>query len=286
MRTSRSLRLRPALASAATAALLVGGLAACGSETTATDEPDASSQEQEQPAAADVDLPDEGETVDNSEFAAWMLAGLEDSTTAHMTMTTDYGMGGVEAEGQVDYTTSPVSMTMSMTGVMGDNPIDMRVVDGVMYMDMGSMSNDKFIKFDLSDPSSLPPGMEDLGDQMDPLAAFRQFEPALEDVVYVGNEDVEGDSLDHFAATMNTAEIPQMAELPADAGVPETVAYDLWFDEVFRIRQMQMVMELGGDMALKVDVDAQLFDWGSPVDIQAPSPDQISDAPLTGTVGG
>ena len=34
----------------------------------------------------------------------------------------------------------------------------MRLVDGVMYMNMGQMTNDKFMKFDLSDPANLPPG--------------------------------------------------------------------------------------------------------------------------------
>lgn len=280
-------RLRPSLAAAATSAMLLGGLAACGSDSgTATDEPEVSSQEQGSEVDA-ADLPDEGETVDNGEFVDWMMAGLDRSTTAHMTMSMDYGGGAMEAEGQVDYTTTPVSMAMTLGGeAMGTGDLDMRLVDGVMYMNMGQMSNDKFFKFDLSDPDSLPPGMEDLGDQMDPLAAFKEFEPALEQVVYVGSEDVDGDDLDHFTITMDTAKIPSLAEVPAGAGLPDTVDYDMWFDEDFRVRQMNMAMDMGAQTGTTVDVEAKLFDWDEPVEIVAPDPDQISDAPMGGAAAG
>ena len=267
--------------------MLLGGLAACGSDSgTATDEPEVSSQEQGSEADA-ADLPDEGETVDNGDFVDWMMAGLDRSTTAHMTMSMDYGGGGMDAEGQVDYTTTPVSMSMTLGGeAMGTDELDMRLVDGVMYMNMGQMSNDKFFKFDLNDPDSLPPGMEGLGDQMDPLAAFKDFEPALEEVVYVGSEDVDGDDLDHFTITMDTAKIPSLAEVPASAGLPDTVDYDMWFDEDFRVRQMNMAMDMGAQAGGTVDVQAKLFDWDEPVDIVAPDPDQVSDAPMGGAATG
>lgn len=275
---------RQSLAAAAVSTLLLGGLTACGSDTeTASDEPEISSQD----AAGEVDeadLPDEGETVDNGDFVDWMLAGLDRSTTAQMSMTMDYGMGAMESEGQVDYTTTPVSMAMTMGGgAMGDQPIDMRLVDGVMYMNMGAMSNDMFFEFDLSDPASLPDGMADLGDQMDPLAAFREFEPALEEVVFVGTEDVDGEDLNHFAITMDTTKIPSLEEVPASAGLPPTVDYDLWFDDEFLMRQMQMSMDL--DMDVSIDMEAKLFAWGEPVEIEAPPADKISDAPVTADAG-
>jgi len=280
-------RLRPSLAAAATSAMLLGGLAACGSDSgTATDEPEVSSQEQGSEVDA-ADLPDEGETVDNGEFVDWMMSGLDRSTTAHMTMSMDYGGGAMEAEGQVDYTTTPVSMAMTLGGeAMGVDELDMRLVDGVMYMNMGQISNDKFFKFDLNDPESLPPGMEDLGDQMDPLAAFKDFEPALEQVVYVGSEVVDGDDLDHFTITMDTAKIPSLAEMPASAGLPDTVDYDMWFDEDFRVRQMNMAMDMGAQAAMTANVEAKLFDWDEPVEIVAPDPDQVSDAPMGGAATG
>lgn len=272
--------LRTSLAAAAASVLLLAGLTACGSESDqASDEPGVAAEgAAASDADDDIDLPDEGETVDPDEFTAWMLAGLEKSTTAQMTMTTDTGgMGGVEAKGQIDYTQTPAEMSMTMTmDMLGGDPMDLRVVDGVMYMNMGAMSNDKFFEFDLSDPDNLPPGMEDMADQMDPLAAFEDFGPALDQVTFVGTEDVEGDDLHHFAITMDTSKMATMEDLPADSGVPSTIDYDLWFDEDFRMRQMDMSMAMG----TKVDVSAEIYDWDEPVTIEAPSDDQISDAPM------
>lgn len=273
----RASRIRPALAATATAALLVGGLAACGSDT-GTDEPEVASQSSSSGDTEAADLPAEGDTVDPDEFAGWMKDGLGRSTTAKTSVSTDYGMGAIEGEGQVDYTKTPVEMAMTMSGAaMGGSKIDMRLVEGVMYMNLGSSSNNKFVKFDLDDPDSLPPGMAGLGDQLDPLAAFEDFGPALDEVVYVGNEDVDGEDLDHFAVTMDTSKIPAMQDLPAQADVPETVDYDLWFDDDFRMRVMKMSM----DMAMQVDVEAKLYDWDEPVDIAAPDPEDITDAPVT-----
>lgn len=253
------------------------GLAACSGDEpdTASDEPSVSESESSE-EDTEADAPAEGEVVDNAEFVDEMMAGLEASTTANMTMDMDFGGGTLAAEGQVDYTTDPVSMSMTMSqDSMGDEPIEMRLVDGIMYMNMGSMSNGKFMSFDLSDPENLPPGMGDLGDQMDPLAAFQEFEPALKTVTFVGDEDVDGEELQHYAVVMDSAKLESLKDIPADAGIPEEVAYDLWFDDEMRIRQMEMVM----DMATPVSVKAELFDWDEPVEIVAPPADEIAEQP-------
>lgn len=268
--------LRRSLAAAAATTLLLG-LAACGGDEpdSASDEPSVSESESTSDEETS-DQPAEGEVVDNAEFVDEMMAGLESSTTANMSMNMDFGAGSLVAEGMVDYTTDPVSMSMTMTqDAMGEEPIEMRLVDGMMYMNMGSMSNNKFMVFDLTDPANMPPGMEDLGEQMDPLAAFKEFEPALKTVTFVGTEDVEGEELHHFDVVMETAKLESLKDMPVEAGLPEEVSYDLWFDDEMRIRQMEMVM----DMATPVSVTAKLFKWDEPVDIVAPSEDEIAEQP-------
>ena len=136
-------------------------------------------------------------------------------------------------------------MTMNKEADGRGDPIDMRLVDGIMYMNMGSMSNDKFVKFDLSDPASLPPEMEGLADQLDPLAAFEEFGAAVE----VGHVRRQGGRRRVRTSTtttlvMDTAKIPSMEDLPAGAGLPDEIAYDAWFDDDFRFRQMQMTMDM------------------------------------------
>ena len=268
--------LRRSLAASAATALLLS-LAACGGDDsdTASDKPAAAESESSEGEEA-ADQPDEGETVDNADFVDDMMSGIEASTTAQMTMSMDFGGGEMEMEGDVDYTTDPVSMSVQMSqDAMGEEGLEMVLVDGIMYMNMGKMTNNKFVEFDLSDPSSLPPGMGDLGNQLDPLAAFEEFEPALKTVTFVGTEDVDGEELHHYDVVMDSAKLEALEDIPAEAGVPEEVGYDLWFDDEFRIRQMEMVM----DMETPVSVEAQMFDWDEPVEIEAPPADQIAEQP-------
>lgn len=267
--------LRRSLAAAAATALLLS-LAACGGDDsgTASDEP-VVSESDDGSGGEPADQPEEG-VVDNAEFVDDMMSGIEASTTAQMTMEMDFGGGAMDMEGEVDYTTDPVSMSVTMNQeAMGEEGLEMVLVDGIMYMNMGQMTNNKFVEFDLSDPANLPPGMGDLGDQLDPLAAFEEFEPALKTVTFVGTEDVDGEDLHRYEVVMDTAKLESLEDMPTEAGMPEEVGYDLWFDDEFRIRQMEMVM----DMEMAASVKAKLFDWGQPVDIEAPPADQIAEQP-------
>jgi hypothetical protein len=271
----RRTTLRRAVAAAAVPTLLAASLTACGSDS-GSDSDNSSGD-----TAADSGEYAEGEEVDKDQFVEDFASALEDATTAHMTMNMNYGTGEpIQAKGQVDYTTDPVSMAMDMSMPMATEGVDMRLVEGVMYMNMGQMTNDKFVKYDLNDPANLPPGMAGLADQMDPLAAFKQFGPALKSVTYVGEEEVDGDDTDHFELVMDTTKVPGLEDLPQGADVPKEMAYDAWFDDDFLIRQMRMTM----DMATTMEMEAQFFDWGEPVEIEAPAADDVVEAPPSGTL--
>ena len=261
---------------AATGCALLLALTACGGDSEPSGgEPDSASSES---TSATGDQPADGEEVEPGAFVDDMKAGLEASTTARMSMTVDAAGAGIDAEGQVDYTTEPPSMAMTMTSpMMGEEPIDMRLVDGVMYMNMGKMSQGKFVSFDLSDGANLPPGMSGLADQMDPLAAFEEFEPGLKSVTFVGNEDVDGEELARYQIVLDPSKVKSLQGLPASAGLPEEIDADLWFDDEFRMRQMTMEL----DAAQPVTIETRLFEWGEPVEIEAPPADQVVDPSTT-----
>lgn len=276
MRTLRRRTGRPVAAAASTALLLA--LTACGGDGSddASDEPSIS----ESSAATDTgDQPAEGEEVEPADFVADMKTGLENSTTAQMTMTMNAGGAAIDAEGDVDYTTTPPGMAMTMTNqMMGNQQIELRLVDGVMYMNMGSMSNNKFVAYDLSDTGNLPPGIGGMAEQMDPLAAFEQVEPALKSVTFVGEENVDGEDLAHYDLVLDTSKMESMQGLPAEAGLPKEIGYDMYFDDEFRIRQMNMTM----DAAQPIDVEVTLSEWGEPVEIEAPPADDVVDPSTMG----
>ena len=275
----RRTTLRRFAAAAAVPTLLAATLTACGSDSGSDADNDKGSDDS---AASSAEY-SEGEEVDKDEFLADFRDGLEASTTAAITMTMDLGTNGkMTAEGEADYTTEPPSMAMNMElPTMAEGGMEIRLVDGVMYMNMGQMTNDKFMKLDLSDPSNLPPGMDQLTEQMDPLAAFEQFGPALTSVTYVGEEDVDGDPAQHFTMVMDTSKIDTFKDLPAGAGVPKELEYDAWFDDEFRFRQLAMEMEAGGT---PVKMEMQASEWGEDVEIEAPDPDDVVEMPA-GSLG-
>jgi hypothetical protein len=268
----RRTTLRRFAAAAAVPTLLAAGLTACGSDSGSGGD-DAS----DDTAAASAEYT-EGEEVDKEEFLSDFREGLEASTTAGITMTMDLGQSGtMTAEGDADYTTDPPNLAMTMeVPTMPDGGVDIRIVDGVMYMNMGQMTNDKYMLLDLSDPSNLPPGMDSLTEQMDPLAAFEQFGPALTSVTYVGEEEVDGDQTQHFELVMNTADVETFKDLPQGADIPEELTYDAWFDDEFRFRQLQLEMEAAGT---PVKMEMQASDWGEDVEIEAPDPDDVVEMP-------
>jgi len=271
----RRTTLRRAVAAATVPTLLVAALTACGSdpEETSSGSDDTTS---EGDAPADGEYA-EGEEVDKDAFVEDMAAGMEEASTAHVTMSVGMGDEPLEGEGDVDYTTTPVSMSLEMTMPMIDQPLDMRLVEGVMYMNLGQMTNDKFVKYDLTDPENLPPEMQGMADQMDPLAVFEEFGPALSKVTYVGEEDVDGDTLKHFTMVLDPSKVEAFGELPADSkDIPDEMTYDAWFDDEFRIRQVKS--DDGGEMSM----ESTFSEWGEPVEIEAPPASDVVETPPLG----
>ncbi len=269
----RSLTLRRSLAALALP-LTLGGLVACGSDDEGADPSASSSSATESEESSEAEA---GGEVDKAGFVDDLKAGLEASTTAKMTMHMDMGGQALHADGAVDYTTSPpqMAMTMESPAAAGES-IEMRLVDEILYMNIGQMTGNKFIKYDLSDPSNLPPGMDQLTATMNPLAAFDSFEEGVQSVVFVGDEDVDGEQLGHYEITVDTSKIEQFKDLQTQAQLPETVAYDLWLDDEDRMRKMTMAMDMG---SAPMEMEVEFADWGEPVDIAAPPASEIAKQP-------
>ena len=277
----RSLTLRRTLALTATSVLLAG-LTACGGDDagTATDEPTTASssaagdptESSDTEEESDAAEPAEGDEVDADQFLADFKAGVEDATTAHMSMTTGAGGMDITAEGQVDYTTDPPSMAIEMTNPMGgDQTMDIRLVDGKFYMNMGQLSQGKFYELSLDDPSSPLGDMSSLTESMDPVRSFEQFASGLDTVTFVGTEDVDGEDLDHYVLTLDTTKVDALKGTGTE--VPKTLEYDLWLDSEDRMRQVQI------DLGSAASVDMKIFDWDEPVEIEAPAASEIAPMP-------
>lgn len=258
---------------AALVPLALSSLVACGGDDTEKSSSPTSPTTSVSPSETDS-APAAGENVPPADFVALFEAGFENLTTAHQTMTFDRGGAGtMNGAGDVDYSDSPPAMSFKMTGsLFGASGMDMRMVDGMMYMQIPGMSDGKYVKFDLSDPSS-PLGA--LGAQLDPQAMFASFEKGIESVTFVGQEDVDGESLDHYSVVVDSnAILESLGQTPPGGGaLGDQITYEFWLDGDHRLRQMTTDMGALGSMKMTVS------DFGKDVSIEAPSPDQVTQMP-------
>ncbi len=287
---SRSALARRGLAGGI-AALLMVPLAACGNGSDSGDASDASGSgaalsadppagESEAPeeGAAPVDAaPAAGESVEREQFVRLFQDALSKARTAHVTIETSSAVGGLSGEGDTDLSTSPPSMSMSMSIPQAGGDVEMRLVDGVAYMLLPQLGG-KYLSFDLSDPSN-PLGAA-FADQLDIEKQFDNFSDAIQTVTYVGNEDVAGEALEHYSLTVDGQAVADAAGAGGEmAGLPDVITYDVYFDGEGLFRQLTF------DLGKQAGTSTMTYsDWGKDVSITAPRPSEITTLP--GSTGG
>jgi hypothetical protein len=276
----KSLTLRKA-ALAAVVPLALGSLAACGGgqgSSTNADDPQASTSpstsSSSSPDASDSSAPaTSGSSVTSADFLKLMQTAGSKITTAKVSMTGDASGQTYTMKGAVDLTgdkpAMDLMMNMASSGLSG---IEMRLVGGSMYMSLGSMTQGKFVKFDLSDPNSPLGSVSGSLDNLDPSKLMGDMTAdAFKNVEYVGS-DASGK---HYRATLLTAKSSQIKSLPssATANLPKTMNYDVWLDSQGRFTKFQSVIP----KVLKLT--ALYTDYGTAVHVSAPPASQITQMP-------
>ena len=258
------LSVRRVLAAAAATATILA-LAGCGSDDGKAAEKSSSTSRASGSASPAGD--GSGEEVSADEFAGLLQDALDKATTTHVTM--DLGAIG-SGEGDADYTKSPPELAMKMKMDALGGGIELRLVDGSMYM-KSSTFGDKWIALSLDDPNN-PLG--ELGSQLDVKKQIEVFADSVTSATYNGAEDVDGESLDHYTATIDTTKLLQ--NLPSDAAgqadVPESMSQDWWFDSDGLIRKFST--DFGGAATVMT-----LSEWGEDVTIEAPPSDEVTTMP-------
>lgn len=275
------MRVRRLVATAVASAALLAVTGCSGDETApVADDPASASAAvpSEEPTESEPSEPEPsddgagGGGYDAEELLARMKAAVADNETAHLVM--DIGGGGqsMSAEGDVSYVGDTTSMQLTMRSPqLGPGLIEVRMVDGVMYMSMPPMTpKGKFLEFDTTDPNS-PFG--DLGGvtQGDPLATFEAFDAGLRTARYVGREDVDGEEMSRYVLTVD-GEAAAKAQGTPQGALPKDLTYDLWLDDDDLMRRVQYPMTGGG-------VTISMSEWGEPVRIEAPPRSAIMQLP-------
>jgi hypothetical protein len=280
----KSLTLRRA-ALTAVVPLALGSLAACGggssNPSTANDPQAPSSQTSAtSPSTTTSDSssdsatpPKSGSAVTSADFVKLMQTAGSKITTAKVAMTGDASGQTYTMKGAMDLTGDKPAMDLTMNlASSGLSGIEMRLVGGTIYMSLGTMTQGKFVKFDLDDPNSPLGSLSGSLDNLDPSKVMGDLgADAFKNVTYVGS-DASGK---HYRATLLTAKSPQIKGLPssATANLPKTMDYDVWLDSQGRFSKFQAVIP----NALKMT--ALYTDYGTPVHISPPPASQITQIP-------
>lgn len=278
----------------AVAALLVTGLAACGSggsdnplaaagatSTTASTSSTSSTTTASSPAAGSSDPGvATGSTISAADMGAIIKSGVSSISTAHETLTMNTSAAGktVQMHAEADVQMSPLAMTMTMT--MGSTKIDEMLVDGVMYMKAPALSpSGKWLKLDIAQMSQMMGGSGMSDALTNPLGMMDKMSAYITKATYVGPDSVSGASAKHYRMTVDlkSAMAKLFPNLPTSAAgsIPASANEDIWVDD--QGRAVKTVVDFGtGSMT------TLLSDFGKQVDVQAPPASEVTTAPGLG----
>ncbi len=259
------------LAALASAAVMALALGACASEEPATPTGGGAAAEPEVAPASNL-----------TELVEQMGAMQEEASSVHVEMAYSgelakaTGMDASTSTADIAYGGSLTTTTMQMSMAMMGMDMDLILVDGVMYMGMGELSDDKYFSMSLEELAE-DPSMSALLDQMDSIDPTAQAE-AMADAVtsfeHTGTEQVDGVEAEVYTMTVDPTKID-----PAAAGLDESMVGEM--DESMA-GEMTITYAIGPDglpleSDITMDVDGQelvvestFSAWGQPVDVQAP----------------
>ena len=302
----RRIRRTAWLAPASLALVLV--LGACGDDAATTDRPAATVAEDRSPggdssAPTGTGVPVEIEVVDAA-VAATESAGTARIEGEIVPSGTGLPEEPITVSGEVDLTTGNGTITTDLggLGLPGGTDFEARVVDGVVYVQLGALLGDLAgelpgagsqlgsVEWLRIDPSRL--GASTVGPAGDPFSFssnLQYLRGVTGGVEELGEEQIGGVTTTHYRAEVDPKAVADALpdEVPAEArdaveqsleDIEGTFDVEFWVDADDRIRRQQF--EVG------VEVDGQTFtqrvrldlsDFGVPVEVEAPPEDATAD---------
>jgi hypothetical protein len=274
------------LGSAALVLTLGVGLAACSddsgstdSTSSATDESaddgtttDAGADETEEPAEASLT------ELSAGEFYPAVMDAMREAETFSFETTSDSAGQAQTMTGQARFGGDGVEMKASGSGAQS---MEMILIDQAMYMKSPELGmGDKWLKIDLSDPSSLF-GM--IGKATDPEVMFKAME-APKKLELVGTEDVDGVEANHYRITLDPTQYLKAMEFPAAMAdmMPDELVTEMWVDAENLPRKFTQTMEIpaaGGAKPTTTTTEGSYSDFGTDVEIEAPPSSEVTEAP-------
>jgi hypothetical protein len=225
------------------------------------------------------------------------------------------GSFDVTGEGVADFGSGDSDVTMQFDGPIGTvtgDGFEIRSVDGTVYMRVPStlhapLTEDKpWIAVDAPSGSNAFSSPFALGSQSDPTKALAYLEKVSSDVREVGSESIRGVDTTHYTATVDLGKaLEQNKDVPSGlrdsvkelAGLFGNIPADVWIDGDGRLRRLSLQLDLsemfrgfgpsgstGADHVVITET-LDLYDFGTPVNVEAPPADQVTRMPSLGDLG-
>jgi hypothetical protein len=163
-------------------------------------------------------------------------------------------------------TSKPAAMSMEMSGAaFGSGTGKVLLVKGVVYVSIpGTTPAGKFVKIASKQTGQLG----DLLDGGDPTKIYKSFDSSMASLKFVRTETIDGQKLDRYAVTVNTAKALAAQGKKVPAGVPKTLTYSLWMDKAHLVHRMSFAL-MGVSMVMTMS------EYNKPVSITAPPASKI-----------
>jgi hypothetical protein len=278
------------LGSAALVLTMGVGLAACsddaGSGDTSSSATDESTDDGTEESATTDEGTEEGEEpaeaslteLSAGEFYPTVMEAMREAESFAFETTSGAAGQTQTMTGQASFGDDGVEMQASSTGAQA---MEMILVDQAMYMKSPALgAGDKWLKIDLSDPSSLF-GM--IGKATDPEVMFKALE-APRKLELIGSEEVDGVETNHYRITLDPAKYLEAMEFPAAMAdmLPDEMVTEMWVDAddlPRKFTQSMQVPAVGGGEPTTTTTEGTYSDFGTDVEIEAPPASQVTEQP-------
>jgi lipoprotein LprG len=268
------MRVSRGIAALSLTAVAVLGLSACSSEAGDKADKPAAGAEASAPAEEVAEVESDFDLTQD-DFIERVTAAAQAAGTVTMDMTTA-GSGVTQtASGVIRYGDGAQDIAMTME-VPGTGTIEFMMVGGVVYMQMPELTGDKFLQIDPADTSNpLSQSFAGMEDQFDPTGTLAGLGDAVTSFEKVGEpQEVGGALAQEYTVVVDSAALSDtsVAEELAAAGttLPPQLTYSYWIDADDQMRRV--TTDVAG-----VTTEVTFSGWGEPVEITAPTADQIAD---------
>ncbi len=262
------MRLKKFAAGAAALVLSTALIAGCGDKDDSNGSSGSNSSSGGNAAAGDL-------TKDN--FAEQIGAAMQKAGSVHVKMTSG---SLLDAEGDQSMGESAADSTMTLTMTTQGITMDMILIDQKLYMNMGSVTGDKYAVVDLTDSSNpVTAQFGSLAEQTDISKQFETFSDALKKFEKADeSEKIDGVDTQAYDVTVDAKKLAE-AQGQDSSMMPDTVTYRFFVGSDNLVRRMSLDL-MGQNLTM------DFTDWGKDVSIEKPKDSQISDVDLASLMGG